>query len=88
MPTVRVCLYGGLTVFASDLKPHCALTVDLLPGDTLRDILMRLGIPFNEVGVAAINGRQADPNSVLAHGDNIVASAPVSGGACGHGDNQ
>jgi sulfur-carrier protein len=56
------------------------LTVDLSEGDAVVKMLEALGIPPDVEKVILINGRPAEPDTVLREGDKVVLFPPVTGG--------
>lgn len=56
------------------------VTLDLPEGATVRMMLDASGIPWEEVGLVAVNGRQAPDEAVLHDGDQIMLLAPMEGG--------
>lgn len=55
-------------------------TLDLPAGATVRMLIDASGIPWEEVGMAAVNGKQATDDSVLAEGDEVMLLVPLEGG--------
>jgi hypothetical protein len=49
---IELHLYGKLRRFAANKNPaeNSVVTVSVKDGDTIRDVLVRLGIPLQEVG--------------------------------------
>lgn len=49
---IEIHLYGKLRRFAANKNPagNSVVTVSVEKGDTIRDVLVRLGIPLQEVG--------------------------------------
>jgi sulfur-carrier protein len=54
--------------------------VELSAGDTVADVLARLGVPTNSVHLIRVNGEQAAPETVLNDGDAVSVFPPVAGG--------
>lgn len=54
--------------------------LDLPQGATVRMMLDASGVPWEEVGLVAVNGRQAPDDAVLQDGDEIMLLAPMEGG--------
>lgn len=55
-------------------------TLELPAGATVRMMVEATGIPWDEVGLVAVNGRQAPDEAVLRDGDRIMLMAPMEGG--------
>ncbi|MDF2628551.1 MAG: Mut7-C ubiquitin [Symbiobacteriaceae bacterium] len=56
------------------------VTLDLPEGATVRMMLDASGIPWAEVGLVAVNGKQAPDEAVLHNGDEVMLLAPMEGG--------
>jgi sulfur-carrier protein len=56
------------------------LTLDLTAGDGVTRVIEILGIPPDVEKVILVNGRPAEPDSVLRAGDKVVLFPPVAGG--------
>lgn len=56
------------------------VTLGLPDGATVRMLLDASGIPWEEVGLVAVNGRQVPDEAVLHDGDEIMLLAPMEGG--------
>ncbi|HWI63101.1 MAG TPA: MoaD/ThiS family protein [Symbiobacteriaceae bacterium] len=54
--------------------------LDLPEGATVRQMVEASGVPWDEVGLVAVNGRQAPDATVLHDGDQIMLMAPMEGG--------
>ncbi len=50
-------------------------------GLTVRGLVEKLGVPWNEVGVTSVNRVLAAPERVLAVGDEVDLYAPIGGGS-------
>lgn len=55
-------------------------TVTLPAGATVRDLIDASAIPWEEVGLVAVGGAQAEDHRVLADGDEVTLLAPMEGG--------
>lgn len=69
---------GHLKHFRPDRQER--FTVALPAGATVRMLIDASAIPWDEVGLAAVNGAQADDDRVLADGDEVTLLAPMEGG--------
>lgn len=56
------------------------VTLDLPEGATVRMMLDASGVPWEEVGLVAVNGRQAPDEAILHDGDQVMLLAPMEGG--------
>ena len=62
------------------LRKNQSQTVELTDGSKARDLVRRLGIRLEEVGVLSINDRQAALDQQLKDGDVISIIPPIGGG--------
>jgi sulfur carrier protein ThiS len=75
--TVGVRIFGGLQRFTRGVAE---LTLDMNPGATAWDVVIRLGIPDNEVWFAAVGGVRVPREHLLKDHDRVDIFAPVGGG--------
>ena len=61
-------------------RPEARFALDLPAGATVRDLIHASGIPWEEVGLAAVNGTRADDATALKDGDQVMLMAPLEGG--------
>lgn len=54
--------------------------MELPAGATVRALIDASHVPWEEVGLVAVNGARADDDRVLAEGDDVVLLAPMEGG--------
>jgi sulfur-carrier protein len=75
---VEVQLFATLRKYG----PSCEgpLAVDLSEGDAVVKMLEALRIPHDVEKVILVNGRPAEPDTVLREGDKVVLFPPVTGG--------
>jgi len=50
------------------------------PGETVRSLMARLGIPEDQVAIVMLNGKSADPSAPLSDGDRLGLFPAVGGG--------
>ena len=50
------------------------------PGETVRSLVARLGIPEEDVTLVFINALRSDPDSAIKDGDRVGLFPPVGGG--------
>lgn len=75
---VEARLYAGLrTPSAGGGGP---LTVDLMEGSSVQELLHVLGIPPERVKVVFVNARHQSPDHVLQEGDRVGIFPPAGGG--------
>ena len=71
---IEVHLYGKLRKYSGDLEPTSASVAQVAacPGDTVLDVVDRLGIPHDELGSNKfLNGRYANMATPVADGDRL-----------------
>ena len=62
------------------LTKQSVQTVSLAEGEVALDLIQRLGIPVEEVGLLSINGRQATLDQPLHAGDEVIVTPSIGGG--------
>ncbi len=73
--TLELHLYGKLRRFTPERRPDAdsVLHVPVRPGDTVRDLLVRLGVPLEEVGSNIfVNHRYSTLNRAVQPGDRLA----------------
>lgn len=77
---VEVRLFATLAAFLPPSSREGAVTLDVAPGSTVRDVMQRLGIPADLERVSLINGGDADAEQALRSGDVVTIFPPLAGG--------
>ncbi len=54
--------------------------MELAVGSKVIDLIYATGIPWEEIGLVAVNGQQASDDTVLSDGDEVMLVAPIEGG--------
>ncbi|MGE5673147.1 MAG: MoaD/ThiS family protein [Mycobacterium leprae] len=75
---VEITLEGPLKYRRSDRRDR--LCIELPQGATVLAAIHASGVPWDEVGLAAVNGKQAEESLVLHAGDRVTLMAPLAGG--------
>lgn len=75
---VTVRAQGQLKYFRANKQE--LFTLQLPPGSTVRALIAASGIPWEEIGLVAVGGVQADDEQELADGDEIMLIPPMEGG--------
>lgn len=75
---VAVRAQGHLKHFRPDGQERFRL--ELSEGATVRDLIEASLVPWDEVGVVAVNGAQAGDDHRLRDGDQVLLLAPMEGG--------
>lgn len=61
-------------------QPPDAANLLVAPGETVRSLMQRLGIPGDQVAIVMLNGKSVEPDAVLADGDRLGLFPAVGGG--------
>ena len=74
--------YVQMKLFASlrEYSPSDSENLPVSPGETVRDVLKRLGVPLSDVKLIFINGLKRELSSVLRGGERVGVFPPVGGG--------
>ncbi|SDK71768.1 Sulfur carrier protein ThiS (thiamine biosynthesis) [Maridesulfovibrio ferrireducens] len=64
----------------AEKSPECADKFPILSGETVSDVLQRVGIPLAEVKIVFINGISSGLDVQLAEGDRLGVFPAVGGG--------
>jgi len=64
-----------------EVRLFATLQPYLPAGATVRDVVESLKIPGELACLIVVNGRDADPDQVLAPGDELAMFPPLAGGA-------
>jgi sulfur carrier protein ThiS len=77
-PTITVHPHGELTTYFG--RAYGGIPVVIEPGITIDELLVRVGVPANEVWLVAKNGETVQRDVTLQPGDSVELFAPVAGG--------
>jgi len=77
MPQVNVNLYATLRSYVGGSP---SVEVDLGPGDTVRQVLDRLGVPPDQTRILFVNNRAATLSQPLQDGDRLGIFPAIGGG--------
>jgi molybdopterin converting factor small subunit len=75
---VHVRLNALLRKFAPE--GHAEFSLQMAEGCTIKDLLVRLGIPSSQVGFATVNLRYTPDVRTLRTGDQVILFPPLTGG--------
>lgn len=75
MPITLKC-YATLAKHQPDNAAH----LPVKPGETIRELLSRRGIPENQVAIIMLNGKSVDSAAPLSDGDRLGLFPAVGGG--------
>ncbi|HEY8837893.1 MAG TPA: MoaD/ThiS family protein [Dehalococcoidia bacterium] len=77
--TVTLKLFGDLRKYSGRNAPD-KTTVTLAEGATISDLARQLGMTADDEIIAGVNGEQAQNDTVLTDGDEILLVSPMEGG--------
>ncbi|MHB1007521.1 MAG: MoaD/ThiS family protein [Chloroflexota bacterium] len=68
-----------------DLRRHTPgmqerLDLDVAERSTVLDVLVEVGVPWEEVGLVVVNGKLEDEKRELVQGDKLEVFSPIGGG--------
>lgn len=75
---VEVRLFGNFRRFLRETDGH--LTLKLVEGAIVRDVLERVRVPEVEVGLVSVNREVAAAETPLHDGDVVYVFSPIGGG--------
>ena len=75
---VDVRLFGEFRRLLRDRNGR--LTLEVVEGTTVRDVLARVQVPEAEVGLVSVNGALAPMEAPLRDGDAVDVFPPIGGG--------
>jgi len=77
---IGIKVFATLTKYFPSIPLGQVIEVELDDGDTLGDLLKKIGIPEHEVKIALRNGKPCALSQVLAEGDILSLFPSVAGG--------
>ncbi len=77
MPRVKLNVYAGLRAY---LGGRASIEVELRPGETLGEVLDRLGVPRAQTRILFVNNRHATLDQPLEPGDHVGVFPAIGGG--------
>ena len=81
---VRVRLFANLVQYRPGAQVGQPFGVELVPGNTLADLVAHLQLPREQVKVIFVNAVAGDLHTVLQSGDEIGIFSPIGGGSHAH----
>ena len=75
---VHVRLFGEFRRLLQERNGR--LTLEVVEGTTVRDVLARVQVPEAEVGLVSVNGALAPVEAPLRDGDAVDVFPPIGGG--------
>jgi sulfur carrier protein ThiS len=80
MIQVEIRLYATLSRYRPELKVGEPLPLRIKEKATLKEALIKLGIPPETIQLSLVNGRLQPLDHVLATGDRVALFPPIGGG--------
>ena len=77
---VEVKLFATLQSYLPAGARGDSVSIDLPPNATVGEVVASLNIPSDVACLIVVNGRDADPEQVLAPGDELALFPPLAGG--------
>lgn len=77
---IELRLYASLGQYLPEKKEGSSCNVEVDPGTTIRELLLRFHIPSEMRKIIFLNGTHAQGDEVLKDGDRVGAFPPVAGG--------
>ena len=77
MDRVKISLFAGLRGYIGGAP---SVEVDVQPGETIRQVLDRLGIPVAQTRIVFVNNRAADLSYPLRGGEQVGVFPAIGGG--------
>ncbi|MBT4265608.1 MAG: MoaD/ThiS family protein [Deltaproteobacteria bacterium] len=77
---VEVRLFASFTKYLPDDAEGQKVILDLAEGTTVKQVLVQLRVPLEEIKLVFINSVHAEIEDVLKDGDRMGAFPPVGGG--------
>jgi sulfur-carrier protein len=77
---VEVALYATLSKYLPQGAEQRKAVITAREGATVREIMLRLGIPQEHPNILLVNGKQANPDTVLQDGETVAIFPPLAGG--------
>jgi sulfur-carrier protein len=77
---VEVALYATLSKHLPPGSGQRKALITAREGATVREIMLQLGIPQEHPNVLLVNGKQANPDTILKDGETLAVFPPLAGG--------
>jgi molybdopterin converting factor small subunit len=74
---VKVSLYAGLRALIGGKR---SVELEIEPGQTVGDVLNRLGVPRDQTRILFVNSRHAGLSDPLLAGDQVAVFPAIGGG--------
>jgi len=77
---VQVKLYGMLGKWVDGYDHRAGLAVKMDAGATVADLMQRIGLPLEKIGMVSLDGRLAGKETILQPGMQVKVFHPIFGG--------
>ena len=77
---VEVRFYANLSRYATGGTKDETVTLETATGSTVANVLRQIGVPDDVETTVLIDGRHAQPDSLVGDGDHLDVFPPMSGG--------
>ena len=77
---VEIALYATLSKYLPPGSEQRKAVISASDGATAREIMLQLGIPQEYPNIVPVNGKQANPATVLKDGEALAIFPPLAGG--------
>ena len=77
---VEIALYATLSKYLPPGSEQRKAVIAARDGATARQIMLQLGIPQEYPNILLVNGKQANPDTVLQDGESLAIFPPLAGG--------
>jgi sulfur carrier protein ThiS len=77
---LQVLLNASLRRFFPDYNPYQGLTLEVVPGTPVSQVIRRLGLPPEEVTLIMVNGVRQGPDFLLQGDERLGLFPPIGGG--------
>ncbi len=75
---ITFCAFGDLRRHVPGMQER--MDVPVAERTTILDLLVKVGVPWEEVGLVVVNGKLADEKRELVAGDRVEVFSPIGGG--------
>jgi sulfur carrier protein len=77
---IEIALYATLSKYLPPGSEQRKAVIAAPDGATAREIMSQLSIPQDHPNILLVNGKQANPDTVLKDGETLAVFPPLAGG--------
>ncbi len=77
---IEIALYASLTQYLPAGAENRKAVITARDGATAREVMSQLSIPHDHPNILLVNGKQANPDTVLKDGESLAVFPPLAGG--------